>query len=156
MDTTKVFVRSDDTVTIVCPACSKPKNMSVGTFKKKCHFLKVKCPCGNIFRIHLEFRQHYRKEVNLSGSYICLKPAGLGAGSMTVKDLSEGGVGILILDHHDLQIGSVLDLRFNLDDRKNTPLRKKAIVRTIKGNVIGCQFTDKDLYEKEIGFYLKT
>jgi hypothetical protein len=156
MKTTKIFVRPDNTATIVCPACNKPKNMSVAGFKDKCHFLKVRCPCQNEFRIHLDFRQHYRKETNLPGKFVCLRPAGLGGGQMTVKDISQGGVGMTITDSHELQIGSVLNLTFQLDDRKNTLLKKKAIVRTIKGNFIGCEFTDRDLYEKEIGFYLKT
>jgi hypothetical protein len=156
METIRVFVRSDNTATLVCPACSKPKNMSVASFKDKCHFLKVRCPCEHVFRVHLDFRQHYRKTTNLTGNYVCLKPAGLGGGRITVNDISQGGVGITITDHHDLQIGALLDLTFHLDDRKRTLLKKKAIVRTIKGNFIGCQFTDRDLYEKEIGFYLKT
>ena len=74
---------------------------------------------------------------------------------MTVTNISQGGAGITLSDVHELQIGCLLKISFNLDDRKKTPIEKKAIIRSITGNYIGCQFTDKDLYEKEIGFYLK-
>jgi hypothetical protein len=156
METTRVFVRPDNTATLVCPACSRPKNISVASYRDKCHFLKVRCPCGNVFRIQLDFRQHYRKTTQLPGTYVCLRPAGIGGGRMTVSDLSQGGAGLTVDERHDLQIGCLLDLTFHLDDRKRTKLRKKAVVRSIKGNFVGCQFTDKELYEKEIGFYLKT
>lgn len=156
METIRVFVREDNTATLVCPACSKPKNISVASYRNKCHFLKVRCPCERVFRVHLDFRQHYRKPTNLPGMFVCLRPAGLGGGRMTVSDISLGGVGITITEHHDLRVGCLLDLTFNLDDRKKTLLKKKAVVRKISGNFIGCQFVDKDLYEKEIGFYLKT
>lgn len=155
METIKAFVRADNTVTLVCPVCSKPKTISVASFKGKCHFLKVRCPCENVFRVHLDFRQHYRKSSNLPGKYLCLKPVGLGGGMMTVTDISQGGVGLTLHKIHELQIGCLLDISFNLDDRKKTLIKKKAVVRSINGNFIGCQFVDKNLYEKEIGFYLK-
>jgi len=155
METIRVFVRSDNTATLVCPACSKPKNISVASFKDKCHFLKVRCPCEHLFRVHLDFRQHYRKPVNLTGNYVCVKPPGRGGGRMTISDISLGGVGMSVEEIHDLQVGCLLDITFNLDDRKKTLLKKKGVIRSINGNFIGCQFADKDLYEKEIGFYLK-
>lgn len=155
MQTIRSYVNIDNTVTIVCPSCNTPKNISVASFKNKCHFLKVRCPCENVFRVHLDFRQHYRKSTELPGIYVCLKPAGIGGGRMMVNDISLGGVAITVSERHDLQMGCVLNLSFNLDDRKKKLIKKKAVVRSITGNFIGCQFTDRQLYEKEIGFYLK-
>lgn len=73
-----------------------------------------------------------------------------------MNDMSLGGISVTVPEKHDLLIGCLLDISFNLDDRKKTLIKKKAIVRTIKGNLIGCQFVDMQLYEKEIGFYLKS
>jgi hypothetical protein len=156
MKTIRAFVNTDDTVTLVCPACSTAKTISVASFKNKCHFLKVRCPCEQIFRVHLDFRQNYRKSTELPGIFVCLKPAGIGGGRMTVNDISLGGIAMTVPERHNLQIGCFVDLSFNLDDRKKTLLKKKAVVRSITGNFIGCQFTDQALYEKEIGFYLKS
>lgn len=155
METVKSFVDKDNTVTLVCPACSTPKSISVASFKDKCHFVKVRCPCDNVFRVHLDFRQQHRKPTTLPGAFTCLQPAGIGSGKMTVEDISQGGVGMTVSERHDLQIGCILILSFKLDDKKKTLLEKKAVVRTIHGNFIGCEFIDRELYEKEIGFYLK-
>lgn len=156
METIKTFVREDNITTIACPSCKKTKNTSVASFKNKCHFLKVRCPCKNVFKVQLDFRQYYRKPTDLPGTYVCTKPAGLGGGRMTVEDISLGGVGMLVNETHELKVGCILKLTFTLDDRKKTPLKKQVIIRSIKGNFIGCEFTDKDLYEKQLGFYLKT
>ena len=154
METKKAYVDVDGKVTLICPACSVPKSTSVASFKGKCHFLKVRCPCGNVFRVQLDFRQQHRKTTDLQGVYVCVKPPGLGGGRMTVKDISRGGVGIEVIESHNLQVGCILEITFNLDDRKKTQIKKKTVVRSITDNFIGCQFTDEELYEKEIGFYL--
>ncbi|MDW7773443.1 MAG: PilZ domain-containing protein [Desulfobulbaceae bacterium] len=155
MEIFTAFVNADNSTTLVCPACSTPKNISVASFKNKCHFLKVRCQCGNIFRVHLDFRQHYRRPTELPGIYVCLKPAGIRGGRMTVNDISLGGIAMTAPENHGLITGCQLSLSFTLDDRRKTQIQKKVIVRSVSGDFIGCQFIEKQAYEKEIGFYLK-
>jgi len=155
LETIKSFVRKDNTATIVCPSCNMPRNVAVGSYKDKSHFLKVRCPCGEVFRVHLDFRQFYRKATELPGTYRCIKPPGGDSGIMTVKDISQGGVGIHVSGFHTLQVGYILSLSFNLDDRKNTPLTKEVHIQSVLNNVIGCRFAGNQLYEKELGFYLQ-
>ena len=156
METVKAFVRQDDTVTIVCPSCQLPKNVSVGAFRTKSHYLKVRCPCDNVFRVHLDFRQFYRKPTDLPGIYKTLKPAGHGGGAIHIKNISQGGLGFTISGFNNIEIGHRLLVTFQLDDRKKTPLKKEVVVQSISDNFIGCRFASGQAYEKEIGFYLKS
>ena len=155
METVKTFVRYDDTVTIVCPACNLPKNVAVGSYRNKSHYLKVRCPCENVFRVHLDFRQFYRKPTDLPGMYKTLKPLGHGGGVVHIKNISQGGLGFTISGVNTIEVGHRLQIIFQLDDKKKTPLKKEVVVQTISENFIGCRFTSGQAYEKEIGFYLK-
>lgn len=155
METIKVFVRENDTVTIVCPSCNLPKNVSVASFRNKCHFLKVRCPCQAVFRVHLDFRRYYRKPTDLPGIFRSIKPAGM-SGEAQIKDLSQGGVGFTVSDTHLIEKGNVLSLSFTLDDKKKTRLVKEVVVMSVDKNFIGCSFVEKQAYDKELGFYLKT
>ena len=155
METVKTFVRPDNTATIVCPACKMPKTVTVGSFKDKCHYLRVRCPCGAVFRVHLDFRQHYRKPTDLQGRYRSIKPAGRG-GAIQIKDISVSGLGFVAEGTHFIEKGQVLTVSFQLDDKKRTKLDKEVTVQSVEGNFIGCRFVEKQAYDKELGFYLKS
>lgn len=156
METVKAFVRENDTATIVCPNCSIPKNVAVGSFRNKNHLLKVRCPCGTVFKVHLDFRQHYRKPTDLPGFYKTLKPSGLGSGAITIKNISFGGLGFTVSGVNNLKKGHKLLISFQLDDKKNTPLKKEVVVQSVSDNFIGCKFVETQAYEKALGFYLKS
>lgn len=155
IETIKAFVRADNTVTIVCPGCKMPKNANVGSFRDKCHYLKVRCPCENVFRVHLDFRQHYRKPVDLQGMFKSIKPPGMG-GEIKIKDISQSGLGFMITGTHFIDKGNTLSVSFTLDDKKETKLVKEVVVQSIDGNFVGCRFVERQAYEKELGFYLKS
>lgn len=150
----KAFVRANDTVTIICPACKAAKNAAVGAFRNKSHYLKVRCTCETVFTVHLDFRQHYRKETELPGTFKSINPPGMG-GEIVVKDVSVSGVGITIPGMHTVEKGYTLLLNFTLDDKKQTRLSKEVVVQSVQGNMIGCRFIERQAYEKELGFYLK-
>jgi len=156
METIKAFVRQDDTATIVCPACKAPKNISVSSFKNKTHYLKVRCPCNNVFRVHLDFRQFYRKPTDLVGIYKTLNPAGHGGGNIHIKNISQGGLGFTVSGVNTIEKGHRLLVAFELDDKRKTPMKKEVVVQSVTDNFIGCRFTSTQLYEKELGFYLKS
>ncbi len=154
MELVKAFVRPDETVTIVCPECNMPRNASVGAYKNKSHYLKVRCPCKTVFKVHLDFRRHYRKETSLPGSYKSLKPLGHGGGDILIKDISKGGLGFTLYGMNNIDVGHRLLISFQFDDKKKTPLKKEVIVQSVNNDFIGCCFTSNQAYEKELGFYL--
>lgn len=153
METVKAFVRANDTVTIVCPACRMPKNAAVGPFRNKSHDLKVRCPCGHVFMVHLDFRQHYRKQTDLTGTFRSINPPGMG-GDIHVKDISISGIGFTVSGMQLLEKGHSLTVTFTLDDKRKTNLTKEVVVQSVQGDFVGGRFVDRKAYEKELGFYL--
>jgi hypothetical protein len=150
---TKSFVKPDKGTTIVCPVCNADKLISVKQFRNRSHLIKVKCKCGNSFKVQLEFRRHYRKYTDLEGTYNLASPAVGGIANLI--NLSLTGVCFEVRGIHELQIGQKGTITFTLDNRKQTALFKNVTIRTIKNNRIGCEFLDDTAFEKDLGFYLR-
>jgi hypothetical protein len=155
METVKAFVREDDTATIVCPACKMPKTISVAAFKNKTHYLKVRCRCNTVFRVHLDFRRFYRKPTDIPGVYKTLKPVGHGGGEIHITNISQGGLGFTVSGMNTIEKGHRLLVSFQLDDKRKTALKKEVVVQSVSDNFVGCCFSSGQAYEKELGFYLK-
>lgn len=150
----KVFVKDGEGTTIICPACNGVKEIAVRQFRQRLHMLKVKCPCGHSFRVKLEFRRHYRKATDLAGSFSLLSRASGGAVARIVN-ISLSGICFEVKGMHDLQIGQRGMLVFKLDNRKQTMLRKKVLIRAVNGNRIGSEFIEDRAFDKDLGFYLR-
>jgi hypothetical protein len=149
----KSFVKSGDEATITCPRCQTIKIIAVREFRHHLHMLRVKCRCGYAFRVQLEFRRHYRKATDLSGTYDLVPPA-VGGGITKVINLSLSGACFEVRGIHDLKIGQSGVLIFTLDNRKETTLIKKIFIKTVNGNRIGSEFAEYQAFEKDLGFYL--
>jgi len=138
---------------IVCPMCDTAKAISVTRFRHRQHVIKVRCKCGNLFRVQLEFRRHFRKPTDLEGTLDLTSPA-VGGGKIKVINLSLSGACFEVRGIHDMKIGQRGSLVFTLDNRKQTVLFKEAVVIRVNGNRIGCEFIEDRAFEKELGFYL--
>lgn len=149
----KAFVKEGDEATIICPSCSTAKEISVRQFRHRLHMLKIKCRCGHAFRVQLEFRRHYRKPTDLPGSFE-LHPR-TGGGVVKVINLSLSGVCFQVKGMHDLKIGQKAVLVFKLDNRKETVLNKRVLIRSVNGGRIGCEFIEDRAFDKDLGFYLR-
>ena len=71
MEFQKVYLKNESIVSIQCPACMIEKKIPYEKISGR-YRVKVKCTCGSVFGIQCEFREKYRKQVNLDG--ILLKP----------------------------------------------------------------------------------
>lgn len=151
----KTFVRPNGTVTITCPACDKSKNVTVTQFRDKKHSLTVNCGCKTKFTVELDFRKHYRKEVNLPGTYRVIKPPGGGNGDAEILNISLSGLGFTFSGMDGIKKGQTVELVFQLDDKKQTKLVKQVIVCSVSDNYVGSEFTGQELFEKDLGFYLR-
>lgn len=155
VSTKKVFVQSDEQTLIVCPDCGHSKNVSLAQFRNRQRLLRIKCSCGHRFAIEVEFRQYFRKDTDLEGIYKT-SYSSIGAGSIVkVLNVSLGGVSLEFLNKHSLKIGDRGDLRFTLDNRKESEIIKQVIVMSVTGNVVGCQFIKDKAYDTDLGFYLR-
>ena len=43
---------------------------------------------------------------------------------------------------------------FTLDDAKQSKIEKDVVVRVIEDKYVGCEFTDRAIFDKTLGFYL--
>lgn len=73
---------------------------------------------------------------------------------MHICNISRGGIGFTVSGTHKLQENQTVQLKFQLDDKKQTLLVKQVYIRSVDNNYIGCQFIDPDLIGKALGFYL--
>ena len=150
----KSFVNEEGKATIVCPACNVPKIVSVGHLRERQHRVRLKCTCGHIFKINLDFRQCYRKPTKLSGTYIMHPPA-TGGGLANILNISLSGLCFQTRGIHKISQGQKGQIDFTLDNKKMTHLHKEFIIRTVNGNLIGCEFLKDSSLDRELGFYMR-
>ncbi len=155
MELRKVYVNADGSAVFTCPHCGKSKTVSVEKFKDQKGPLRVRCPCQETYSVTLEFRLQYRKPTELNGMYT-VDGSAMQGGRMVVKNISMGGVGFIPKGRHRLNIGDKIEVKFTLDDGKNSVILKRAFVRVVEGDYIGCQFDlQPGTYDAALGFYLR-
>ena len=155
MKVQKTFVKTNETASIRCPNCDLVKNISVSRFRNSRHTFKVKCICGHTFLVSLDFRRHYRKPTELTGTYDVIVPACHGGGKMQVNNISRSGVDFSVSGLHNIEIGHEIVIIFKLDNNKETEINKTVIVRRVQNNSIGCEFIEQTQIGRDLGFYLR-
>ncbi len=156
----KVFVTENNMAVFECPQCNIAKSVDVSRYKdiRQVVRIKVKCPCGHSYKVVLERRKHFRKDVNFSGSYTHTLPDyKADKGGMTEKDLSRSGVKIKLNVERDFKIGDILSLEFSLNDKHRSLIKKDAVIRKISNSYLGLEFNSvdsSDPSDKALGFYL--
>ncbi len=156
----KVFVTENNMAVFECPQCNKGKSVDVSRYKDIRHVvrIKVKCPCGHIYKVVLERRKHFRKDVNFSGTYTHVLPDyNEDKGGMTVKDLSRAGVKIKLNIEKDFKMGDILSVEFRLNDNQRSLIKKDGVIRKICNLYLGLEFNSldsSDPSDKAIGFYM--
>ena len=153
----KVYITSQQMATFVCPNCEKSKTVNVSKYAELDKNVKVnvKCPCGHMYTSILEKRKKYRKETNLHGLYIRIVDGKeVESGLMKVRDLSTTGMKLQINDQHGCEVDDVIQVEFHLDDTQRSFVKKKVIIRNIKGTEIGTELAPTEAMDKALGFYL--
>ncbi len=154
MPDVKVYVREDNTATLVCPSCKAARNFDAGQYRDKRHTFSVRCRCQNLFSVQLDFRRNYRKLTNLVGTYDTVG-GGSGGGILTINNISRSGLGFTVSGIHSIKKGQLLQIEFQLNDKKKTALNKQAIVKRVNENSIGCEFKSISEHDKVLGFFLQ-
>lgn len=152
----KIFVEPGNTARITCPRCKKTRNKDVSRFKGHTH-ISIKCSCGNVSKIQLEYRGQYRKKTELRGYYKVVSRDGEPgeSGVITVVDLSRNGLRMKFKETPlSLDVGEVLNIRFYLDDQEQTLLKRDAVVQNIELPYAGAAFRRSSDTDNVIGFYL--
>lgn len=149
----KIYVDTDNNATLLCPHCGTSKTANIEKLKSRGDPLRIRCTCGATFSVTFEFRKAHRKETNLVGHY-CRLPVRENWLGMTVRNISSTGIGFETFSPHGLGKGDKIRVRFTLDDAKQSGIERDVIVRVVKDKYIGGEFSDPNLYDKALGFYL--
>lgn len=165
MEFQKVFLRKDVTAVIQCSNCRKTKVVSAIKLIGK-HRFKVKCSCGSVFGVELDFRQTYRKKADLDGYVVKLfsgkrQPQLLYESKTTdsnplnckIINISRNGISLTTVDKHGIGIGDDIKVKFTLDNSASTEIEKKAHVKWVKDNYIGCEFFETYKHDVTLAFY---
>ena len=155
MEIMKVYVNPDgDRAVLKCPHCGTARTQDVGRFKGSKRRVKVRCSCQSTYGVLFEFRKASRKETNMMG-YFARLADGEEWRKMQVTNISYCGIGLLAQSIHHLSRGDEIKVRLHVNDRpQNSIIEKKALVRWVEDNDIGCEFTEPAQYHKAFGFYL--
>jgi len=92
----------------------------------------------------------------LPGTYVILSEGGIGGGIIHINNISRGGVGFSVSGLHRIEKDQVLQVEFQLNDKKKTTLKKRVLVKSVQQNAIGCQFKDTIEMERALGFFLQS
>lgn len=152
----KVFITSENTVVFRCPSCHRTKTVPVKDLgdRQPLRF-KVKCPCGQVSISSVEKRRHFRREIDLPGSYIhYVDGQPQSRGLLRVKDISTSGMQLFISANKKIAAGDVLKVTFTLDDARSSQVEKKVIVRRPNPPYFGVEYAPTETLDKALGFYL--
>ena len=152
----KLYVRENNTATLVCPSCRTVKHFDAGRYRHQRHTFSVRCRCQHVYSVLLDFRRNYRKQTSLHGTYEIISEGGIGGGIIHISNISRGGIGFSVSGIHRIEKNQLLQVEFQLNDKNKTVLKKQAIVRTVQKNSIGCEFHFNPDLDKVLGFYLQS
>jgi len=148
----KVYVSNDKKATFQCPECGLVKEKDVSKFisLKSTVKIKCKCVCGHAYPVVFERRQHVRKEVNFSGTYVWGKESG----SLLVKNISQAGLCLMMDFKTSLKVGDQFVVKFTFGKAPNSEVEKEVVIRTVIPPILlGGEFISKNHYGK-FGAYL--
>lgn len=157
--TVKIYINEDNTAVFICPECQKTciKDVSKYASQNTIPRLKAKCTCGHSYEVFLEKRKKFRKAADLPGTYKCV-PEDTSTqehtGTMSVKDISYTGLRIKLQLMPRFKVGDSLWVEFRLDDANQSHIKKKVIVKNMKGLSAGLEYASPQNHDSVLGFYL--
>jgi hypothetical protein len=57
---------------------------------------------------------------------------------------------------HKISVNDILEMKFNLDNPLRSEIRKIAKVIWVKDRIVGVNFSEKELHDQTLSFYLRT
>ena len=156
METTKVIIQEDDVAVITCPFCLETRRLSVeqnsGAAKRA---LKIKCLCGKVFAVCLDYRKHERKATNLLGFSVNLTNHHEKQ-DIIIENISLGGLAFCPFQKHQISKEDLLKVSFNLCDSGQTSIDALVTVRTATDSYVGCEFKATDEFITPLESFLNT
>ena len=114
--------------------------------------MAVHCRCKESFSVLLNFRRHYRKQTNLSGTYKIAGEAESGGGIIQINNISSSGVGCTVSGLHRIEKDQEIRIEFQLNVKNKTVLKNLAVVTSVRQNAVGCEFKNNVEMDKALDF----
>jgi hypothetical protein len=152
----RVFINDRGEATFICPTCNKGviRDLSDFMHTRSAVRLKCRCSCGNVYRVLVERRRHFRKPVNLVGLFFYTGgKCGQVKGLIKIRDISQSGLQFSINSMPEFKVGEKLTIEFTLDDEEHSKIREEGTVSRIQSNIVALKFNTTDHYGK-LGRYL--
>lgn len=149
----RVFINSENTATFICPKCQRTRNVNVSKIigAKKAVKINCRCKCGKEFATILERRRYFRKNIAFNG--FCHVGENLLKLPVIVTDISRAGLKIKLQRPHMFTPGEEFLIEFNLDDKDQSLISKKIIIRSVTDKLVGAEFKSPEHYDP-LGAYL--
>lgn len=142
----KFYVDENNQARIICHKCGLNKNLDVTKFKDTHKRLKAKCRCGEVFRFTLDFRRHYRKNVQIVGK--CFIQRKNERDDIAIVDISMSGINFRTFKPHNLSIDDTVELNFTLDNPLRTKVREPVKIKWIAGRNIGAEYINQSKMQR--------
>jgi hypothetical protein len=150
----KIYSNRNKEYYVNCGHCGKAQKISVRDSES--HIAQgIVCSCSNVTDVHLEQRQHFRKDVEFIGSFKKVYPDSSEMGKVVLKDISHTGLKFKTVTRNYLKKNDIIHIRFALKDSRNSIIAENGFVRFVKGPYVGIEFQHLSEHSKKlIGFYL--
>ena len=155
-DKNYVFLDEKNEATFLCRNCG---NVAIRDISSVIHAqtavrVKCKCKCGHLFRVLVDRRRSYRKIVKLLGMCLYVKCSGhIKRRLITILDISSTGLQFSIYGRPEFKLRDKIIVQVRLDDRDNTEMKGKGLVRRIRSNKVGIEFISND-HPGKLSLYL--
>jgi len=142
------YVDDDHRTVFICPGCNIEQYINIKDFDKKT--LNIKCSCGKITTISLEYRRYFRKNVSILGK-VYTKTF---KNDIFIVDLSVQGIKFRLVTkskfYDSMNIGDIINVAFTLN---GVSIIKKCKLKNKYDEHLGVQFMNEN-FSRNIGFYL--
>jgi hypothetical protein len=154
IDKKKVYLNKNKEGHFNCGECGKARKLSARDSES--HIAKgVDCSCTSVTDVYLEQRQHFRKDVELIGTFKNIYPDNCEMGKIIVEDISHTGMKFKTVTRNHLKKDDVIQIRFALKGNHNSIIAENGVVRFVNGLYVGIEFQHLSEHTKKlIGFYL--
>ena len=137
----KCYVDENNQARIICNKCGINKTIDVAKSKDTHKRLKAKCRCGEVFRLTLDFRRHYRKKVQIVGR--CFIQKENKRDDIAIIDISMSGINFTTFKPHNFSIDDIVELNFTLDNPMRTKVREPVKIKRIADRNIGAEYINQ-------------
>ncbi|BBO71904.1 hypothetical protein DSCA_58340 [Desulfosarcina alkanivorans] len=155
------LLKDGKTAYIACRHCNRQKLLDISEIRTIGTRLKATCACGKEMFIKVELRREHRKAVNFNGIFIRGRGDRIAVksddwGSIRITNLSRHGIGFRVFGKPDVHVADRFRVKFTLDNTARSVVQKEVVVRSVAGEVIGCQFVGQAPCDVTLGFYMMT